>query len=835
MKITKIELIDYKRFSLRNIKRFVYEPKEQVQLILGTNGSGKSSLLKELTPLPANSLDYLKTGSKTIYIEHNNRNYVLISRFSPKQEHSFIVDNEELNLGGTIGTQKELVREYFNITQEIHDLLISSDSFTKMSPSERRSWFTKISDTNYTYAINIFNKLKERLRDITGSIKTTNVRLVQERAKVLNDTDIQAIKSEIEELTSVLNNLINKKGLNKRQTTDLEISNRSIEQTLLKEALYVKELVRKFESIISENYEDALLTPEDIFLEKETTFTELKVIESKIEQISKLHASEQEILNSIEQNSVYSTETLDLDITRITQRIQSIKNSLSILKDINIDSSYLTSLDSITTDFISLCNNIQDNADYRFSRTKLEEIKSSIIANENQIVNINREIATVSANIKQQEEVRDHDKITCPNCEHTWSRGYDQKYYNSLLKELEKLKILIFDEEKLQQRLKLEEIEITEYFKQYREIQQFIKSFNVFNDLWNLVIEQELLLKDPKKISLLFSKYREDIIAAIEGVKLTKELNELLRIKEITSKNSDVNKDQVRVRLTELENQLYENNLLLTSLRTQSRRITELANIFTNIEQFSKKLNELLTNKENLKEELIANYFNDAVNKLITEVKVMLSSREKSLSEINMQTAVIESLEQSLFEFKDKEAAYKKLVETLSPSNGLIAEGLTGFINSFISQVNHFIANIWSYPLSLVPIQVSEEGDCELDYRFEVSINDTEVIPDISKGSGAMKEVIDLAFKIITMKYLGLSTYPVYLDEFAKTLDHAHRTTAHKTVVDLITQSNFSQVFIVNHYADLYGSIRNADITVLHEENIIIPKDSDINQCVVFN
>jgi DNA repair exonuclease SbcCD ATPase subunit len=104
-----------------------------------------------------------------------------------------------------------------------------------------------------------------------------------------------------------------------------------------------------------------------------------------------------------------------------------------------------------------------------------------------------------------------------------------------------------------------------------------------------------------------------------------------------------------------------------------------------------------------------------------------------------------------------------------------------------------------------------------------VLVGDNGEISDISKGSSAMKEVIDLAFKLVAMKYLNLQTHPVYLDEFAKTLDYEHRKTAHKTIVDLITNANFSQLFIINHYNDLYGGLVNSEITVLHSANIVMP------------
>jgi len=50
-----------------NIEKITYTPSEIVQIILGTNGCGKSSLLSQLTPLPANiKKDYREGGYKKI-------------------------------------------------------------------------------------------------------------------------------------------------------------------------------------------------------------------------------------------------------------------------------------------------------------------------------------------------------------------------------------------------------------------------------------------------------------------------------------------------------------------------------------------------------------------------------------------------------------------------------------------------------------------------------------------------------------------------------------------------------------------------------------------------
>ena len=81
MIIHYIKLTDYKRIKLNNLKTIEIDFSEPLQLILGTNGCGKSSILSELTPYPPSSEFYSKGGGKVIHISHHNCSYILSTVF----------------------------------------------------------------------------------------------------------------------------------------------------------------------------------------------------------------------------------------------------------------------------------------------------------------------------------------------------------------------------------------------------------------------------------------------------------------------------------------------------------------------------------------------------------------------------------------------------------------------------------------------------------------------------------------------------------------------------------------------------------------------------------
>ena len=72
MKILKLTLDGFKRFSFSKTGKLDVVMDAKLILILGQNGMGKSSVMKELSPLPAQPSDFHKGGSKYIEIEYNN-------------------------------------------------------------------------------------------------------------------------------------------------------------------------------------------------------------------------------------------------------------------------------------------------------------------------------------------------------------------------------------------------------------------------------------------------------------------------------------------------------------------------------------------------------------------------------------------------------------------------------------------------------------------------------------------------------------------------------------------------------------------------------------------
>ena len=74
-------------------------------------------------------------------------------------------------------------------------------------------------------------------------------------------------------------------------------------------------------------------------------------------------------------------------------------------------------------------------------------------------------------------------------------------------------------------------------------------------------------------------------------------------------------------------------------------------------------------------------------------------------------------------DIKQEIESWSAIVDTLNPQDGLIAEGLLGYIKIFLARMNGFIQSIWSYPLIIHPAKMTDGGsNDELSYRFPMTV-----------------------------------------------------------------------------------------------------------------
>lgn len=848
MQYLSLELKGFKRMKLNNVDTFSIRPTEPIQLILGTNGCGKSSLLGELTPLPPNPADYTKEGSKTITIAHRGDRYVLKSWFNPSQKHSFIKnDDEELNPGGTVTVQKEMVRQVFGVTPEIHELLLGLETFTSMSPARRREWFTQLSDVNYDYALQVFGRLKERSRDISGALKLAKKRLVAESAKLMTADDELRLKQEVQQLLDELDILQSQRA---PVTTPVEQCQQDLNAGLAELTRLSMRLLRIRYVAPYAYYPPGSEERNEWGELHRPAFTSLDEIGEHINLI-KHHIGVKEVLiNKAAEEHTKLKDTVDVLIKTGQEGIKALlekrhalvahQKTLLAKRSLGIEQtdaiSCLAALDTVHELLVSIFTALPENADRRFSQTRLQELQDRRLARKDARLKHHNQLLGLRSQKAHLETHRDAGETKCPKCNHVWVPGYSEEKFAEFLQQLEQVEQTIVNDDKAIAELDQQIAAIEEYASFYRDYVRCTRNWPVLQGLWDYITERNYVAQSPRMVLTAVDAYRHDLEYSLQAQQVAEEQRELEKLIASSEAIGDANLaeskeklDEITVQIESLTSELQQLQRSHTEYKTYQRQLGEALAL-------GEQIRTLKVNLTKANQEMVEMLRRETLNHCIRQLQSSLARKEESLSAIALQRGIVTDLEHQIDDLVVQEEAAKHLVKQLSPTDGLIAEGLLGFIRNFTGQMNSIIKKIWTYPLFIKDCGVSHEGGAELDYKFPLWVQHKgNEVTDISKGSSGMQEIINLAFKLVAMRYLGLAESPLILDEFGRTFDPAHRTAATEVIKSLMLQHPFTQLYLVSHYEASYGALTNAEICVICATNIAIPSTTQYNNHVTIH
>lgn len=827
MKFNYIHLKGFRRLSLNSIDSIYITFQNLIVLILGTNGSGKSSLLSQLTPLPGAPSDYKKDGFKIVELVHKGSTYLLKNFFSSTgNKYHFIKDGEEVNPGGvTITVFKELVRKEFGLTQDIHNLMTGQTNFHSLTVNERRNWFTRISDADYTYALSYYNRLREQLRDIQGGIKLQQSRLVQESEKLLKPEREQELKNEIAELQTLLSRMLDvKKPLTATKSEALEVIRKGDESLRIQAQRIVGS---RSDFLNLERY----LSIEDIDLDIINTQSQLQTCHAATQLIFEQLDEKQKTLETLKNSNIESFKDIDQQIDNLTAAIDQELKKIHTA-DRPIPEIVIPAIDSVDSELTELLSSLTEFQKYGFDRNSHRTLSDRKVNYENLIRGLENNVQALEVRKKEMDHLKEHGAIECPQCQHKWIRGFSQKEYDEILENLPKYKNIIDTNRVQKAAIDKEFEECTRYFEILRNFVQITKSSPALSLFWEMVSLKDYLFNQPRAILTALKDYRDDMTHLLTVKRLETELKSVIELKKLAANAQETSLKTLEQDFEKLNRSLFQENQTHSYLKQKLSKLNTYRKVSLFTVEQSAALEKQLEFRAHQVNAVVDILRTEYVNECIHLVKMELNTREQMVSKVDIQKALVNDIEKQIKELGEKEELFKIAVRELSPTEGLIAKGMTGFINHFVQQMNSFIKKIWLYPLELVPIVPCEEDGIDLDYKFSVKINDDIEIADVALASSAMKEVIDLAFRVVSMPYLGLAEAPLYLDEFSRAFDSEHRRNAFYAITNLMTSSNFSQIFLISHYENTYGSLKNSDVIVLCPANVGLPKDLAYNQNV---
>lgn len=816
MFITEMVLHKCRRFYLKGIETLRINPTLKTQIVLGTNGSGKSSLLKVgFSVLPADKDDFEKGGYKYVKVMSNGRTYELRSDINRKVTiHSFIMEGEELNEGKTGAVQRELVREHFGMTNELHQVLTGQVKFTSMSALQRREWITLLSSADFEYVIKLHGRIKRAARDTGAVIKHLSGRLVQESSKKIDDDSFTALRRQSQEVYDKLMKLhqhSKRDGLApsfshyERMYNDLH----SEMDTLIQRTKYLKGVVP---AAVKDTDNDAVIALKD------NLRTRVQMLEAALQEVSERH-------HEIDKQIHDMTELEDIDPIELDAQINELKSRISELSSKFKDTADIAKLPTheycfaAIQDLMTTLHGINDSEVEYLDRTvhqtklrDLSELQGTLVRGQGRIGELEYRL----------EHIRNCKSVVCPKCTHEFKEGVSGDEETEIKKLLEKGYAFRKDIETRMDSLK-EWIAVANAIGETMYSLQGIREQNPdLSVLWDRIHRQGGFQKGRALIStctefigdiknnIVISELNQALAPLLERQTALQKLDKSSQLRGVANSLGD--------RVLDLKSHLLDAKQTLKEVDTFHARMVEANEISLTVEMGMERLNVLMDN--------MTRYV--AVEEVEAQVKrhqVQLGMLEQSLAEAEIQIGIVKDLNRSLEEARSEEDALIQLEKLLSPKDGIIAEQIMVFINTFIGAINDVIAKVWGYNLALDKCNLAEG---ELDYKFPMYIHSTDnPIEDVKFGSDSQVDIVNQAFVLVVYKFLELQHFPLYLDELGRTFDEVHRLNLTLAVKELMDDDTYSQVFFISHSFESQNSYPNSQLVVLDDSHVSLNRISN--------
>lgn len=800
MHIKKIVLHKFKRFFLSGVETFKYEPNNNLTIINWTNGMGKSSFLSQLNPLPADlKKDYREDGYKYIEFSFENSEYVLSSGYLSSGKHSFVKDGVELNPGGTSSVQRQLVQEHLKLTPQMNNILLGVENFTTMSPAVRKYWFTELSPIDYSYSISLFQNIKTKARDLLGNIKITQDDILKKSKNILNQEDYEKYKKDIE----IFNKITEELSLGYNTMIFSEYEKEWTEDD-------IKSIVPKFIKLVEQdrefiNCEFYNMNNDDINKYKGSIEQNIKINNQKVERL-------ENVLKVIGKSDV------SLELNNVNKEIDNINNVLNKIKAIDIDYSKINIIEQeiinsrhIITDILDILLDSEFRAlkyDFKITDAMYEEIEKE----KDILRKYKTDYEVNEANILNLNKAKENDNTKCPKCQHEWKQGFNQEDLNKALILKQELSKNILN---LLNKLKEKETKYKLKIKKREKVNELINVLsNKYLEYWfkpileriEDTLEFDFINNEISKVFIDIEKHKKISEYKIKLEQLNKKKNELNLVIEVKQKFNIESSEVIEKQINETIDLITEENKKIALLNKYlfNRRL---------IDNIKRDAKDILKYKRKMFKYNVSNKRNEIITSTISNIKLNLNELVKLVNENETNKGITKHLQTMIDVNKRSVECLQVLLKILSPESGLIAKSINSFLNVFIEEMNILINRVWSYSIEILPCEIEDK---DLDYKFRVKVNHDEIIEDVSKLSSSMQDIVNLSFKVIFMKYMGLNSYPLILDEFGRTMDAEHRISAFDTIDKVLTNA-FDQIYLVCHFESMYSRFVNAEFLELKE------------------
>lgn len=825
MRYKRLVLEGFIPLKLNGVKRFEFTPESNEQIILGANGSAKSTTMGEWGPLPAIKANYEDKGRKEFHCEHNGSEFTCISVLSKAGgKHTFIKDGEVLSDNGTAQVQAELVKQHLGYDTEIHDIMTDAVKFTRMGPSQRHHWITKISGADFRYVMNLWKTLKTDLRDSQGALKNVNKKLSEmvDSDKFDAKNEEARLESDKDDVVAELNSLSTAMPKSPQMFNDVMHVIDDVAERVHKRFEFLgKGVLDRFRSL-KRRYPDINFADPDVLM---ASMQEAKAERERYLFAAKATLDGQKreygrIANIVEQVEAMGTggvQSAKDNIVQLEKELTELKSKVNSF-DISNPAQAKKETLSVLQPLRHWLTTTPGNPD-GYSIGKLNDINAQLEQHHALVVKWGRVLNNVEERIEHIKEAKDE---TCPKCDYVYTPGVSEGELASLEEKAKKGREMVTSKKEEIKELEETKEAIEEYIGKLRQFKQFRQSNPSMEPLWNALGESGELEKAPSVLLILVNEWLSDLETAF---KISDTERRLVDNQQAVEKLEalDIPEGGYGEWTTELQSSIADN----VDIVAKETKATEAVK---KDEQFVKNALNLMRETQNdletlckahddvldvlradfLKEDIDHHY--SWVGRLFDEIK-----------NIRSRTDMISEYEREKTRLEKEIDVVSLLVEEISPKNGLIADVIIRFIKEMTDHMNDVVRSVWTYDLEVIPTGFSEAAG-DLDYKFPLRVRgNPRPVKDVSLGSSGQEDIINFAFKVVALNLMGMSDYPLVLDELAPQLDEQHRINITQYVSKMVSSGRCSQLFMISHFQAGHGSFANAQYCVMDPSNITLP------------
>lgn len=833
MFIEHVTLQLYKPLLFGGITGIDFPVTEQVLCVIGNNGSGKSSLLAELTPLPSVSSSYEKGGFKRLTIAHDGYTYIVSSTFEGKSGiHSFIKEGVELNESGTSGVQTELVEREFGLNESFKQLCRGVVDICDMPIPNRKKFFYGCYPSDLSFLIDKHKSVCSEIRNIGANIKMLLQRKAEIESEMIPTEAYQALSVKLDRLLETKEALLQQKATYSTRleqcmmdpTYDPDAPELNPEELLHQLFTFQREV-----GIAKHNHPG--VSSKD---------AQTKVVQL-VEQITHLDKDEhqldidiQNLVAEVDRFERLSREMSTDHITTQHHKIQEYKKTLEALvqdpKVPLVPKELLLHVNqsSLQDWIMGITAPLVHPKEFSDWMTKHHEVEQILLGSRMEQEQLNRE----RIRIEQQLPLSGITSFKVGCVETCPARQAAQTTYDTLNKELMQVTAKLKDLTSGIEQRAVEFKALTQQIESQKDNQVYCT--RILSELSELAKYFEgdllsLLIENPSGVYNRYLRLYDQACIKERVQELTNTLEReertlatLYQAKQEKEKLLEqFNSDKINHldKLKDKYAKIKETKTQLSSILIGYKKIAQQSSTFQQLEQYIYQTLQTAQINAN------AQWFEEA----ITGIDVLVNTIEHELvstksilkQQESFRIRIHQEITPNLAKLNEELLKLKELEQVLSPISGISHVHMVRFLNQIIHHTNLILSSVWNYEMDIEPFK--EEHT--LEYQFKINLQNRGTVVD-QVLSKSQKEIVNFAlFKALYhVRKLG-DTLPFKLDEIDSGMTPHHRSALLSLLSEIISLGHITQLILVNHHSTLFSGFPQAQIVVLDPEGIILPNE----------